>query len=294
MNTTLKVGVIAREPSPTIEEDLAQEARSRGHVFDSISMKTADVTKAEEEFNVRKLLDYDVLYYRTSLGFMWAQALQRYVESNGKHVVNMTHLAHPFLERKTYQAYVAGTHGILTPKTLLDTTDNFEVITEKLGVPFVAKADVSAQGRDVHLVSSVEEFAPVAAQRREKEYFYQEYIPHEYDCRVHLVCGKPVTSYTRIPAEGEFRSNVALGGTMEALTEEEKKVLYPLAEKVADAFGLDLHVVDFLKHAETGEFVFVEINSNPGWDKWNDEATGVDMNVLVMDYLEEVAAETRE
>jgi len=291
MSKKLKVGVIAREESPTINHALAGEAKRRGHEFHDISIKQAEVTHADEVLDTFDLLSYDVLYYRTCLGFMWSQAVQRYAKKHGRKVVNLISLDHPFLERKTYQAYLAGEHGIPTPKTLIDATQSYDDIVAVLGTPFIAKADISSQGRDVYMVDSKESFEELTKDRRPLDLFYQEYIPHDFDCRVHLVGGKPVTSYTRIPAEGEFRSNVALGGSMEALTEEEKAVAYPLAEKVAQAFDLDLHVVDFLKHRDTGEFVLAELNSNPGWDKWNKEATGVDMNVLVMDYLEKVVEE---
>lgn len=272
-----------------MEEALPREARARGHTVKRISFETACLNAGDTVFEDTGLLDCDILYYRTSLGYMWSQALERYLEKHGRKAHNLIALEHPYLEKKTYQIMVAVEHGITVPLTILDTTDEYAALVEQLGSPFIAKADVSSQGRNVHMISSPEEFVPIVAGRDEMQYFYQEYIPHTHDCRIHLVEGKAVASYKRIPMKGDFRSNVSRGAEMKGLTEEEKEALYPLAERVAEVFGLDIHVVDFLPRTTDGTYFMAEINSNPGWAKWNMEATGVHMNALVLDYFERTA-----
>ncbi len=285
----IRIGVISRVQSDTIDLALKKEAEKRGHTYTKIVFSTEDVTDAENILTQAGLLEYDVLYYRTSLGYVWAQVIEAYLSKHKKEALNLQYITHAFLEKKTYQTATVSRENVLTPKTVLDTSNDFKTIASKLGSPFVVKADVSSQGRDVHLVHSEKEFMTTSSKSLRKPCFYQEYIPHEYDCRVHLVGGKPVASYRRVPNSGEFRSNVSLGGRMEALSNEDKNALYPLAEQVAKILNLDLHVVDFMRSKITGKYYFTEVNSNPGWNKWNPNATGVNMNSLVMDYFEAYA-----
>ena len=248
----------------------------------------ADITNPESVFEDAKLLDYDVLYYRTSIGSIWAQALEKYLAKHRKRAINLDILTHPYRYYKTYQAYVAGKSGVKTPKTILDTTGSYEKISKSLGGTFVVKADISAQGRDVHLVHSEEEFLPYAENQSEKEYFYQEYIPHDFDCRVHMIEGKPVASYRRVPVDGDFRTNVSRGAQMEPVDESMQKDLYPLAEKITQSMELNICAVDFIVRNTDGEYFFTEVNLNPGWELSDQDATGVHMSALVIDYFEKI------
>jgi len=291
MAEKIHIGVVSRLTSGTIDKELAQEARKRGHRYEQIVFDTVNITKVEKTFEALHLLDYDVLYYRTSLGIVWARALQRYLLHSGRRAINLRAVELPFLGDKSLQTLAVATAGIRTPVTVLDATQSHDAIVEEVGTPFVAKANNSAQGRDVHLIHTEEEFKVLLKERQHTDYLYQEYVAHEYDCRIHLVAGKPVAGYRRMKMINDFRCNVSLGAEMMPLSEADKTALFPLAEQVADLLKLDLHVVDFLRSKESGEYYFVEINDNPGWGLSDKDATGVDMSALVIDYFERVAAE---
>jgi RimK family alpha-L-glutamate ligase len=286
MTNTLRIGVISRVSSKTIDIELAREARLRGHSYERIAFDTVDLTQTERVFREAELLTYDVLYYRTSLGSVWARALERYLATYGRRAINLVAVQHPFLADKSMQTLTVSTKGILTPKTLLDSTYTHDTLVSALGTPFVAKRKNSAQGRDVHLIRSEADFVDTIKEKNKNEYIYQEFIPHEYDCRVHLINGKAVAGYRRMRCKDDFRCNVSLGARMEPLLSKDKQALFALAERVAGAFGLELHVVDFMVHKETGQYYFVEINDNPGWEMSDQEATGVNMSAKVIDSFE--------
>ena len=286
MTQELRIGVISRVSSKTIDTELAREARMRGHTYDRIAFDTVDLTRVERVFEDAKLLTYDVLYYRTSLGPVWARALDRYLKRHGRHAVNLLAGTFPFLADKSSQALTVAAEGVLMPKTLLDTTYSYETIVREIGTPFVAKRKESAQGRDVHLIHSEEEFLETVPKDKSNKYLYQEFIPHEYDCRVHLINGKPVAGYRRMRCKDDFRCNVSLGARMRPLLPGDTKQLYLLAERISGMFGLEMHVVDFMVHKKTNEYYFVEINDNPGWETSDKEATGVDMSARVIDSFE--------
>jgi RimK family alpha-L-glutamate ligase len=286
MTKELRIGVISRISSKTIDTELAREARLRGHSYDRIAFDTVDLTQTERMFRDAKLLTYDVLYYRTSLGSVWARALERYLATYGRRAVNLVAIQFPFLNDKALQALTVSMAGILTPKTILDATYKYETITQELGTPFVAKRKESSQGKGVYLIHSEDAFRVKVERKDRNKYVYQEFIPHDYDCRIHLIDGKAAAGYRRIHCAEDFRCNVSLGASMEPLSSKDEEVLYPLAERVADVFGLEMHVVDFMVHKETKEYYFVEINDNPGWEMSDMEATGVDMSAKVIDSFE--------
>jgi glutathione synthase/RimK-type ligase-like ATP-grasp enzyme len=291
MRDKLRIGVISRVRSNTISKELAREARTRGHTYDRIVFNTVAITDAKKEFESARLLGYDILYYRTSLGLVWARELERYLSKHDRSAINLRTVKYPFLGEKIQQTLTVAAAGIRTPKTLVDATGDYQTIAKELGTTFVLKASVSAQGADVHLVHSEQELASYLSTRGTNDYFYQEYVPHDYDCRIHLVGGKAVAAYRRVPVEGDFRCNVSRGACMKELTNNDKATFYPLAEQIAGLFGLDMHVVDFLTSTEDGKYRFIEINDNAGWEVSDGLATGVDMSVLAMDYFEEVAAQ---
>ncbi len=289
MNRQLKIGVVSRISSQTIGTELASEARKRGHVYDQIVFDTVELTEAATAFETASLLQYDILYYRTSLGPVWARALERYLKQHSRRAINLTAVQFPFLSNKALQALTLGATGIRTPKTILDATHTYKTIVEELGSPFVVKATDSCQGKDVHLIHSTEAFTRYIEQRTHKDFLYQQYLAHDYDCRIHLIGGAPVAGYRRMKMSEDFRCNVHLGAKMEPLSTQDEKTLFPMAEQVASLFSLELHVVDFLRCTEDGEYYFVEINDNAGWEISDKDATGVDMSALVIDYCEKLA-----
>lgn len=289
----IRIGVMSRLASPTVSKELAREAALRGHEYHRITFDTADITSLERAFASSNLLSYDVLYYRTSLCVSWQQALERFLAKHGRRAVNLDAITHPFLEQKIYQTQATAAAGIQTPKTLIGESPDFHTIAQSLGAPFVMKASDSARGMDVHKITTEEKLEAVRHKGAGKEYFYQEYVPHKHDCRVHLVGGKAVAGYRRVPVPGDFRCNVSRGAAMESLCAEEKESMFPLAERISTLFGLNMHAVDFLTSTTNNECYFVEINNNPGWETSDKDATGVDMSKLAIDYFEKLAAQRK-
>jgi len=293
MKHKLRIGVISRIASATITNELSREAKVRGHHYDQIIFDTADLGQSDEAFTEANLLSYDILYYRSSLGLVWARALQHYLARHNRRAINLTAVEFPFLNDKAFQALAMETSEIPTPKTTVDTRGSFLEIATQIGAPFVAKACNSSQGKDVHLIHTEQEYKVFVATRTKKAYIFQEYVPHDYDCRIHLVNGQAVGGFRRVQTSSDFRCNVSLGATMEPLEVSEEAILSTLSNKVAKLFNLELHVVDFLKSKKDGKYYFVEINNNPGWETSDTEATGIDMSSLVMDSFETLASAVR-
>jgi len=134
---------------------------------------------------------------------------------------------------------------------------------EKIGWPLVVKKTESSQGVGVYLARDYSELVKLLSTilKDEKELLFQKM--HEEcwgkDLRLFVV-GKKIWSIERTSTDGDFRSNLSLGGIAHPAepTEEEKK----LALSVTQTLGLDYAGVDLLR-SQRGPLL-LEANPCPG------------------------------
>lgn len=137
--------------------------------------------------------------------------------------------------------------------------ESLRAIENALGYPLVVKKSYGSCGVGVFLVHNREELKAKSGELTLEPHLYQKYISssHGRDVRA-IVIGKKVFGAIMRKSEKDFRSNVALGGTVEEyeLDESAKK----LCEKVAKLLELDYCGIDLL-FGENG-FLVCEVNSN--------------------------------
>ena len=105
-------------------------------------------------------------------------------------------------------------------------------------------------------------------------FFVCEYISDAKgrDIRVIVVGGKALGCMERVAQEGEFRSNIELGGTGRKISPSQEYIL--AAECAAKVLSLDYCGVDLLE-TENGP-VLCEVNSNAFFDGF-ESVTGIDV-----------------
>ncbi len=178
-------------------------------------------------------------------------------------------------------------HGVDMPKTIFasNKSDSKDVIALSGGAPLVLKILEGTQGVGVALVDSEKAAKSVldAFYGMDVNLLVQEYIEEAggADIRVLVVGGEIVGAMKRQGAEGDFRSNLHLGGTATAhkLTRKEKST----ALAAAKAMGLGVCGVDMIESAR-GPLV-MEVNSSPGLEGI-EKSTGIDIASKIMDYIE--------
>ena len=134
-----------------------------------------------------------------------------------------------------------------------------EKIVRVFTFPLIAKIPRgSALGRGVFLVQNEEELASYL--RLSPVAYIQEYLALDRDIRVVVIGDRVVHAYWRLAAQGEYRSNVAAGGTI-SLEKVPEKVL-TLALHTARACGWDDVGIDICVHQ--GRFLVLEANMKYG------------------------------
>ncbi len=132
------------------------------------------------------------------------------------------------------------------------------------GTPLVVKITESTHGNGVVLAETKKaaECLINAFRGLKANFLVQEFIKESVgsDIRCFVIGDKVVASMQRTSAEGDFRSNLHLGGTTKTvkLTPEERK----LAVRAAKVLGLSIAGVDIIR-SNRGPLV-LEVNSSPG------------------------------
>ncbi|MCB2167929.1 MAG: RimK family alpha-L-glutamate ligase [Deltaproteobacteria bacterium] len=134
-----------------------------------------------------------------------------------------------------------------------------EKIIRLFPFPLIAKIPRgSALGRGVFLLQNEEELA--AYLRLSPVAYIQEYLALDRDIRVVVIGDRVVHAYWRLAAKGEYRSNVAAGGTISLEKVPEKALT--LALHTARACGWDDVGIDICMHQ--GRFLVLEANMKYG------------------------------
>src|SRR5437870_8586625 len=118
-------------------------------------------------------------------------------------------------------------------------------------------------------------------ERLQSVLYLQRYIDHPgWDLRAFVVGGEVIAAMRR-RSKGGWRTNVAQGGTAEAvrLTAEEET----LAVRAAEAVGAAVAGVDLLP-GPAGELYILEVNAVPGWRALA-PLSGVDIAAVLLRYL---------
>lgn len=168
-----------------------------------------------------------------------------------------------------------------TPNAL-PSEEFLQEISDRLGFPLVVKKSYGSFGAGVRLARDMAELAAISKEFLYTPHFYQRYVAEASgkDVRVIVIGGKAVAAMERVAKEGEFRSNIELGGIGRAIALP--KAYASTAEKAAKALGLDYCGVDLLQ-TERGAVV-CEVNSNAFFEGL-EKATGVNVARLYAEYI---------
>ena len=163
---------------------------------------------------------------------------------------------------------VLSASGLPIPKTILAKFPvDVDVIERELGFPVVVKKLRSTRGAGVVLCQNREQFDDLAMLLgdvgSQTDFIFQQYIAtsHGRDVRLLVVGDKVTAAMERRSLNGNFKSNISLGGTGECI--EAPAEMAQLAIDAAKSLRLDVAGIDIL-YDEKG-YRICEANSSPGF-----------------------------
>ena len=181
--------------------------------------------------------------------------------------------------------------GIKMPKTIpgplryskKDSDIFLKRIEASFPFPIVVKENYGSLGRNVYLVQNKSELEELENRLSYSPRLYQELIASSFgvDNRIIVIGGRAIAWMKRKSDNGDFRSNIALGGHGEGVNLPQNYIM--MAENCAKILGLDYAGIDILNGPE-GEPILCEVNSN-AFIKGIEEVTGINVAKAYVDYI---------
>ncbi|MCL1854255.1 MAG: RimK family alpha-L-glutamate ligase [Clostridia bacterium] len=183
-------------------------------------------------------------------------------------------------------------HGIPMPPTILapktyqavgyPDTQFVDIAANQLGFPLVLKECFGSFGQQVYLFHQLEPLRQKVLELQGTPMIFQSLVQESYgkDIRISVVGNRVTASMLRWSTSDDFRSNLTLGGAMEAYTPTPAEA--QLALRAAKAAGVDFAGVDVL-FGKSGPLL-CEINSNAHF-KTTLTCTGVNMALEILRHI---------
>ncbi len=185
------------------------------------------------------------------------------------------------LDNKAVHTFTLLQHKIQSPRTIYGFGAELADKTVELTTyPAVIKPIIGSKGRGVIKTENeieLREFVP-----KEEEIYVQTFIQNPgRDIRLFVVDDQVIGSMYRHVPEGDFRSNIALGGKGEACnaSDEAKE----LAIKATKALDFNIAGVDLLE--SPNGYIVVEVNRAPQFKNFS-KTTGKNPAHAIVDFLE--------
>lgn len=180
-------------------------------------------------------------------------------------------------------------NNVPVPKSILVSNANMiEYAHNKVGgeFPVVMKTLSGTQGLGVAIASDYRGLKSTLQALwavGDAEVMIQEFIPSDHDVRLHVLGNKVIASMKRNVVEGDFRSNVHLGG--ETDTYEPSEDVQKLAVRAAKAVRGKWVGVDIMFDQKDNPYV-LEVNASAGTDGI-ESLTKQDIVAEVMEYVKD-------
>lgn len=290
----MRIGILSRNSKLYSTSRLVEAAKERGHevkVIDPLKCYmniTANRPAVYRKVNDKKeKLEFDAIIPRIGASITaYGTAVLRQFEVAGVYSVNESIAisrsrdklrAHQLLARKGVGMPITGyAHATSATDDLIEFVG---------GAPLIVKVMESTHGAGVVLAETYKAAESVinAFRGLNADFLVQEFIKEAggADIRCFVIGDKVVAAMKRQAAEGEFRSNLHMGGqaSIVKLAPAERA----LAAKAAKVLGLDVAGVDIIRSAH-GPLV-LEVNSSPGIEGI-EKATNKDIASAIIQYIE--------
>jgi RimK family alpha-L-glutamate ligase len=235
------------------------------------------------------ILDADAVLARIIPGGSLEQLIYRvdalhWIENRGVRVVNSPRAIERSVD-KFYTTTLLNDAGLPVPETVVcERVEDAMAAVRAMG-DVVIKPIFGSLGHGMVRVSDPDTALRVvrALDQIRSVFYVQRAIEHGgRDLRVFVVGGRVLGTIERRAPAGEWRTNVAIGGSAAAV--DIAADVEEVAVRAAAAVGADYAGVDVLPGRD-GSLYVLEVNGIPGWQGLQ-RATGIDVAAAIVEHLE--------
>jgi [lysine-biosynthesis-protein LysW]--L-2-aminoadipate ligase len=261
------------------EKALFDAAKKKGVDVEMVDCKNLFVSldKTKEKFET--VIQRCVSYYRS----LHSTAA---LEGKGVSVINSLNTS-IFAGNKLFTHMLLQKYGVPTPFSAVAFSEEaaLEALDAK-GYPMVLKPTVGSWGRMIALLKDHDSAEGIMESRERMYPIYQVYYLEEFvqrpprDIRAIMVGDKVVAAIYRYSGDGQWKTNMALGGKAEEC--KVTKEMEDICIKAKNAVQGQIVGVDLMESKEKG-LVVHEVNNTTEY-KNTVRVTGVDIPALMIDY----------
>jgi [lysine-biosynthesis-protein LysW]--L-2-aminoadipate ligase len=245
------------------EKALIRSAATSGLNLKMVDSKTLYMDTLGSSNNLKE--EFGEVVVQRCVSYFRGLHVTAILENSGLQVINPFHVS-LVCGNKLFTTLALVKAGIPTPKTLMAFTgEGASKALDKIGYPAVIKPVVGSWGRLIALIRDRESAQAIIESREQMRnallqiYYLQEYVERPpRDIRILVIGNEVVAASYRYSPEGDWRTNVARGGTSKPcpITDE----LEDIVLKAAETVGGGLLAVDCME--SPSGIVVNEVNSN--------------------------------
>jgi len=219
------------------------------------------------EINKKDLKSYDYVWIQSG----WNTTHMAYLLHICLRFLNIPHNKPNIHTTKLSDIFSLASQGIQVPNTFfhnglrINSQKELEIL-EICKFPCIYKTALGSFGTDVFLIDRRESIKQnIRDNRKFSRFIFQKYIPNDFDYRVIIANGKPVSICKRIRTNDKYRNNVALGAVEEFISvEDTPKEVIEIAVEASKALKLNWAGVDIVTDNKTDKNYVLEVNRRPG------------------------------
>ncbi|MGB6463244.1 MAG: lysine biosynthesis protein LysX [Nitrosotalea sp.] len=261
------------------EKVLFDAAKKKGVDATMVDCKSLSINLDKTEERYGTAIQRCVSYYRS----LHSTAA---LEGKGVNVINSLNTS-IFAGNKLFTHMLLVKNGIPTPFSAVAFSEEAALdVLEKRGYPMVLKPTVGSWGRMIALLNDRDSAEGIMETREAMYPIYQVYYLEEFvnrpprDIRAIMIGDQVVAAIYRYSGDGQWKTNMALGGKAEPL--KVTKELEDICIKAKNAVQGQIVGVDLMESKENG-LVVHEVNNTTEY-KNTVRVTGVDIPALMIDY----------
>lgn len=269
-------------------QDLIRAAGDLGHTAAAVDFRQVCSTYFPGEQPADSLNDFDAVLIRTMPAGSLEQVVFRMdvlqqVVLRGQPVLNPPKAVETCVDKFLTDVRLRATGLPVPPSAVCQTWQDAMTAFDRLGRDVVVKPLFGSEGRGMVRVTDRELAWRTfhAIEQTGGVIYLQQFVRHPgWDVRAFVLNGRVIAAMKRT-ARGDWRTNVAQGGTAERLELAAPEA--KLAVDAARATGAIVAGVDLLTD-DRGEWFVIEVNAVPGWRALS-AACGVDVAGEIVRFL---------
>jgi [lysine-biosynthesis-protein LysW]--L-2-aminoadipate ligase len=264
------------------EKALYEAARKKG-----IKVENLDCKNLALDLNDKSSKYHDMVILQRCVSYFKSVHSTAALEGLGARVINPLHSA-IMSGNKMYAHILLHKAGVRTPKAFSAFSEQAAIGgLDEFGYPAVIKPTVGSWGRLIALLRDKDTARAVIEDREHmfpiyRIYYFEEFVDRPpRDIRAIVVGDRVVAAIYRYSGQGEWKTNMALGGRAEACPVT--KELEDICVRASRTLGTQIVGVDLMESKNDGLLVH-EVNNTTEF-KNTVRVTGVDIPGLMIDYL---------